>query len=77
MALSEAQRTVYEDMLKVTRQEIGELDEMIEAELAKVKERLAELQQDKKAAQQMYEVTCLRLGIPNDLEEDDDLDDEV
>lgn len=77
MALSEAQRAVYEDMLKVTRQEIGELDEKIEAELAKVKERLAELQQDKKAAQQMYEVTCLRLGIPNDLEEDDDLDDEV
>ena len=38
-------------------------------ELAKVKDRLAQLQNDQKAARQMYDAACMRLGIPNDLEE--------
>ena len=41
----------------------------IQEELAKVKDRLAELQNAQKAARQMYAAACLRLGIPNDLEE--------
>ena len=41
---------------------------MIEEELAKVKDRLAELQNAKKASRQMYDAACMRLGIANDLE---------
>ena len=41
---------------------------MIEEELAKVKDRLAELQNAKKASRQMYDAACMRLGVPNDLE---------
>ncbi|HEX6864932.1 MAG TPA: hypothetical protein VF414_19020, partial [Thermoanaerobaculia bacterium] len=52
----------------VTRQEMDELDHLIEEELAKVKDRLAELQNAKKASRQMYDAACLRLGITNDLE---------
>lgn len=71
MSLSEQQKSFYENSLTMTKQEISELDEQIEAELAKVKDRLAELQNAKKAARQMYDAACLRLGIPNDLEDDD------
>lgn len=72
MGLSDEQRKFYENTLTVTKQEIEELDRQIEAVLAEVKDRLAELQNDKKAARQMYDAACLRLGIPNDLEEEDD-----
>lgn len=69
MSLTDEQRKFYENTLKVTKVEINDLEEGIQQELAKVKERLAELQSAQKAARQMYAAACLRLGIPNDLEE--------
>ncbi|HEV7667277.1 MAG TPA: hypothetical protein VGS22_02055 [Thermoanaerobaculia bacterium] len=68
MSLNDQQRKFYENILATTRQEIEDLDRSIEEELAKVKDRLAELQNGKKAARQMYDAACLRLGLPNDLE---------
>jgi ElaB/YqjD/DUF883 family membrane-anchored ribosome-binding protein len=68
MNLTEQQRKFYENTLDVTKQEMEELDRHIEEELAKVKDRLAELQNAKKASRQMYDAACMRLGIPNDLE---------
>jgi uncharacterized protein YPO0396 len=70
MPLSPEQKASYENMLNVTRQEITDLDHQIEEELAKVKERLADLQNAKKASRQIYDGICLRLGIPNDLDEE-------
>jgi len=70
--LSDEQRKFYENTLLVTKQEIAEFDRQIEAELAKVKERLADLQNAKKAARQMYDAACLRLGVPNELDEEDE-----
>lgn len=75
MSLSDQQRQFYENTLQVTKAEIDELDAQIEEELAKVKDRLAELQAAKKAARQMYDAACMRLGVPNDLEDDDQDDD--
>jgi hypothetical protein len=72
MPLTEQQRRFYENTLQVTRQEIGDLDRQIEEELAKVKDRLAELQAAKKASRQMYDAACLRLGVANDLAEEED-----
>jgi hypothetical protein len=72
MSLTEQQRKFYENILSVTRQEIEELDLSIEEELAKVKDRLAELQNAKKASRQTYDAACMRLGVPNDLEASDD-----
>lgn len=69
MTLTEEQRKFYEQTLAVTRQEIADLDVQIEEELAKVKDRLAELQNAKKASRAMYDAACMRLGIPNELEE--------
>jgi hypothetical protein len=67
--LSPDQRKFYEHTLEMTRKEIGEVEGLIQEELAKVKDRLAELQNAQKAARQMYDAACMRLGIPNDLEE--------
>ena len=72
MSLNDQQRKFYENTLTVTKQEISDLDRQIEEELAKVKERLAQLQNAKKAARQMYDAACMRLGIPNDLEAEEE-----
>ncbi len=68
MSLNDQQRKFYENILATTRQELVDFDRSIEEELAKVKDRLAELQNAKKAARQMFDAACLRLGLPNDLE---------
>jgi len=69
MSLSPDQKKFYENTLQVTKREIAELEELIQQELATVKDRLAELQNAQKAARQMYDAACMRLGIANDLEE--------
>jgi hypothetical protein len=77
MSLNDQQRSFYENTRTVIREEIEELDGQIEEELAKVKDRLAELQSAKKAAHQMYAAACLRLGVANDLEDEEGMDEEV
>lgn len=72
MSLTDDQRKFYENTLHVTKKEIEEFEGLIQDELAKVKERLADLQNAQKAARQMYAAACLRLNIPNDLEEPDE-----
>ena len=69
MSLSGDQKKFYENTMAVTRREITELEEQIQEELAKVKDRLAELQNAQKAARQMYDAACMRLGLPNDLDD--------
>ena len=69
--ITDQQRKFYETTLQVTKQEISDLKDQIEEELAKVKDRIAELQNAINASKQMYAAACSRLGIPNDLEDDD------
>ena len=71
MALSKEQSTFYQQTLDMTRKQIGDLNTQIEEELAKVKERLAELQNAKNAAKQIYDGACKILGVPNELDRDD------
>lgn len=72
MSLSDDQKKFYESVLENTRSEVTDIDAQIEEEMAKVRERLADLQNAKAAAQQMYAAACLRLGIPNDMEEEEE-----
>lgn len=72
--LTDQQRKFYETTLQVTRQEIGELKDQIEEELAKVKDRIAELQSAINASKQMYSAACSRLGVANDLDDEDGSD---
>jgi ABC-type Zn uptake system ZnuABC Zn-binding protein ZnuA len=69
MSLTPDQKQFYQNTLAVTKKEISELEDLIQQELAKVKDRLNELQAAQKAARQMYDAACQRLGISNDLEE--------
>ena len=72
MALSKEQTDFFQTTLDMTKKQIGELNEQIEAELSKVKERLAELQNAKNAAKQIYDGACKMLGVENDLEKEED-----
>ncbi|NCO68937.1 MAG: hypothetical protein GW878_00220 [Acidobacteria bacterium] len=67
--LNDQQRKFYEETRRVTKQEIGDLENQIQEELQRVKQRIAELQAAQKAGRQMYDAACQRLGIPNDMEE--------
>lgn len=69
--LTDAQRKFYEDALEQTKGEIEELEGQIQVELGKVKEKISGLQNAQKAARQMYDAACQRLGIPNELENDE------
>jgi uncharacterized protein YPO0396 len=72
MALSDEQAKFYRQTMEMTRQQIGELNGQIEEELAKVKERLADLQSAKNAAKQMYDGACKMLGVDNELDKDEE-----
>lgn len=72
MALSKDQAQFYQTTLEMTRRQIHDLNAQIEEELAKVKERLAELQNAKNAAKQIYDGACKILGVENDLEKEDE-----
>ena len=69
--ITDQQKKFYETTLQVTKQEISDLKDQIEEELAKVKDRIAELQSAINASKQMYAAACSRLGITNDLDDDE------
>lgn len=69
--ITDQQRKFYETTLQVTKQEVSDLKDQIEEELAKVKDRIAELQNAINASKQMYAAACSRLGISNDMDDDD------
>jgi hypothetical protein len=68
MSLTDEQTQFYRQTLAITKKSIEELNLQIEEELAKVKDRLADLQVEKNAAKQIYDGTCRILGVENDLE---------
>lgn len=69
--LTDSQKKFYEEALQQTKSEIEDLEGQIQEELGRVKQKIADLQAAQKAARQMYDAACQRLGIPNDLEEDE------
>ncbi|HEX7705866.1 MAG TPA: hypothetical protein VF701_05345 [Thermoanaerobaculia bacterium] len=69
--LTDQQRKFYETTLQVTKQEINDLKDQIEEELSKVKDRIADLQSAINASKQMYAAACTRLGVPNELDDED------
>ena len=72
MALTKEQTQFYQHTLEMTRKQINDLNSQIEEELARVKERLAELQNSKNAAKQIYDGACKILGMENDLEKEEE-----
>lgn len=66
--LTDQQKHKYEATRQMAKEELEALDKEISAELAKVKDRLLELQQAKKAVKQIYDGACARMGIKSVLE---------
>jgi hypothetical protein len=66
--LTEQQKQKFETMRQMAKEELEQLDKEISAELAKVKDRLLELQQAKKAVKQIYDGACARMGVKSVLE---------
>jgi hypothetical protein len=62
--LSADQRKQYEAMRTTALADLEAIDNEITSELARVKKRLLELQEDKKAVKQILDGASARLGMP-------------
>jgi hypothetical protein len=61
----------YETTLKESKKHIEIIDAKIEEELARVKETINNLQEQKKAVRQIYDGAALVLGVKNEFEEEE------
>ena len=66
--LTDQQKQKFEIARQMARDELEQLDKEINAELVRVKERLLELQQAKKAVKQIHDGACARLGVKSLIE---------
>lgn len=66
--LTEQQKQRFEQTRQMAKEELDALDREISTELAKVKDKLLELQQAKKAVKQIYDGACARMGVKSNLE---------
>jgi ribosomal protein L11 len=69
--LTEQQKHKFEMTRQMAKEELEQLDKEISAELAKVKDKLLELQQAKKAVKQIYDGACARMGVKSVMEVSD------
>lgn len=64
-------RAFYETTLKEAKKQIEIIDAKIEEELARVKELINQLQEQKKATRLIYDGAATILGVKNEFEEGD------
>jgi hypothetical protein len=64
IVLSPEQKATYESIRQTALGDLESIDEDIAAELARVKKRLLELQEEKKAVKQVLDGASARLGLP-------------
>jgi hypothetical protein len=61
--LTEDQKAHYEKVRKIAHDEMEAFDREIASELVRIKKRLLELQEDKKAVKQVFDGASARLGL--------------
>jgi len=66
--LTDQQKQKFELTRQMAKDELESLDKEISAELARVKDKLLEFQQAKKAVKQIYDGACTRMGVKPTLE---------
>lgn len=64
--------TFYETTLRESKKQIEIIDAKIEEELARVKDTINALQEQKKAVRQIYDGAALVLGVKNEFEEEEE-----
>jgi hypothetical protein len=62
--LSPEQKAQYESIRRTALGDLESIDDQITSELARVKRRLLELQEEKKAVKQILDGATARLGMP-------------
>lgn len=70
--LNEDANAFFEKTLREAKKHIEIIDARIEEELARVKDTINTLQQQKKAVRQIYDGAALIMGVKNEFEEDED-----
>jgi hypothetical protein len=66
--MTDQQKQRFELARQMAKDELELLDKEINLELARVKERLLELQRAKKAVKQIHDGACARIGVRSVLE---------
>ena len=75
--MDEQRKAKFQALLDETRDEINSIESRIEEELAAIKERLASLQNEKKAQLTIYAGYCQLLGATNEFESEEDEDEDI
>lgn len=72
MSITKEQEELYRRTMEDVKKQLDHIDEEVEKELAKVRKRLAELQNSKKSLRMVYEGTAKLLGIELETDSEDD-----
>jgi uncharacterized membrane-anchored protein YhcB (DUF1043 family) len=70
MALSKQQEELYRKTMEEAKAQLESIDDEMEKELQRARERLAKLQESKQSFRQLYEGAARLLGIEVETEED-------
>ncbi|HOM93830.1 MAG TPA: hypothetical protein P5517_03185 [Candidatus Saccharicenans sp.] len=70
MGISKEQEDLYKKTLEDVRSQLAAIDAEVERELQRVRQTLAQLQEQKKSLKMVYQGIAKLLGIESDLEED-------
>jgi signal transduction histidine kinase len=68
MALNKDQEDLYRKTMDEVKKQLDSVDSLVEQELQKVREKLAQLQASKKTLKMVYEGTARLLGIETEFE---------
>jgi hypothetical protein len=71
--LNKEQEEIYRKAMEAAKKELDSVDENMQEEIQKARQRLAELQESKKHYRQIYEGTALLLGLKVEPEEETSL----
>ncbi|MGB9836431.1 MAG: hypothetical protein ACPLRX_06805 [Candidatus Saccharicenans sp.] len=70
MAISKEQEELYKRTMEDVKAQLAAIDAEVEKELQRVRQTLAQLQEQKKSLKMVYDGIAKLLGIESDLEED-------
>ena len=72
--LKNEDKSFYESTMKEAKKKIEIIDAKVEEELARVKQLISELQEQKKAVRQIYDGAAVILNVRNEFEEEENAD---
>ncbi|HHF51168.1 MAG: hypothetical protein J7L72_08275 [Candidatus Aminicenantes bacterium] len=74
MGLTKKQEDLYRQTMEEAKSQLDTIDEEMEKEIQKARERLAKLQESKESFRQLYEGAARLLGVEIESEEESDED---